>query len=75
MLYFFSMARFPPPVPEYLNAFPIINCVFLSIMQCLHIYWFILFFKMLFHYRKTGDAVDQQNLVEDKKDVKTKKVD
>lgn len=44
-------------------------------MQCLHIYWFILFFKMLFHYRKTGDAVDQQNLVEDKKDVKTKKVD
>ena len=43
------------------------NGLFLSIMCCLHFYWFVMFFKILGRYILTGEADDVQNKVETEK--------
>ena len=60
--YIFTEARYSDDLQQFM-PFITLNGVFLSIMFCLHVFWFLMFFKILARYVKTGEAEDTQNKV------------
>ena len=47
---------------DMVYSFAMVNVVFLSVLQFLHVYWFYLFIVMVKHKIKTGKAEDLQSM-------------
>ena len=65
MIYYIFTLQYEGDLAQF-QPYITLNGVFLSIMCCLHFYWFTLFFKILGRYIFTGAAEDLQNKVEKK---------
>ena len=50
---------------EVFQLFPIWNGIFLMVMQLLHIYWFIMFVKILIRAVRHDDHTDTQDAIEE----------
>ncbi len=64
----FTKYKYSDDLNEF-APFIYLNGIFLSVMCCLHFFWFAMFCKILSRYIFTGEAEDEQNKVE--KDKKT----
>lgn len=64
MIYFiFTECTYGPGLEQF-QPFIALNGIFLSVMFCLHVFWFFLFFKILGRYIFVGEAEDLQAKVE-----------
>ena len=53
------LVAYQPPLDRF-NIFLMLNGFYLLVLEFLHIYWFVLFIKMVAHHNKTGKADDLQ---------------
>ena len=58
-LLFNPLSTYPPHLSEF-DAFPLLNGIYLLVLQILHIYWTFLILNMLCRYVKTGVTKDTQ---------------